>query len=101
MAKITIQNGAFQNPSGVAVVSGFLVLQLSAPAVVSGTGQVVPSQIVIALNASGQAAATQIWPNDQLSPAGTTYSATLQDSNRNQISALGNWSFTGGSTIDL
>src|SRR5438552_3601129 len=99
--KVTVQNGSFQSPTGVANASGFLQLQLSAPAVVNGTGQVAPSLVTIALSTSGQAPATALWGNDNLTPAGTTYIASLLDSNRNQTANFGNWSFTGAGPIEL
>jgi hypothetical protein len=100
-SKITIQNGQFQRPDGSVVANGYLYLQLSSPAVVTSTGLVAPTQVVINLNSSGNAPATQIWGNDQLTPAGTTYQATLQDSNRSQVANFGAWSFTGAGPIEL
>jgi hypothetical protein len=97
--KVTIQNGQFQDAAGVAIV-GTLVLQLSQDAVVSGTGQVAPKAISIVVTA-GQAAATPVWGNDNLTPAGTTYTARLFDTSGALVWGPENWSITGAGPIEI
>jgi len=103
MAKISIQNGQFQSAKGTALAGATLVLKLSNDAVVTGTGQVVSNlPLSITLDASGNAPATAIWPNDQMSPSGTVYVATLFDvSGAPAWTGSQNWSITGSSTIEL
>lgn len=97
--KVTIQNGSFQDAAGTAIV-GTLVLQLLQDAVVSGTGQVAPKAISIAVVA-GQAAATAVWGNDNLSPAGTVYTARLFDTSGAPVWGPENWSLTGAGPIEI
>ena len=98
-SKVTIQNGQFQDATGTAIV-GTLVLQLSQDAIVSGTGTVAPTIISIAVTA-GNAAATPIWGNDNLSPSGTIYVATLFDTSGARVWGPENWSITGAGPIEL
>jgi hypothetical protein len=97
--KVQIQNGAFQDAAGVAIV-GTLILQLSQDAVVSGTGQVAPKAISIAVVA-GQAAATPVWGNDNLTPSGTVYVARLFDTSGAPVWGPENWSITGAGPIEI
>lgn len=94
---------AFQDSQGNVTANGFLILQLSQPSeVTSGGGQIAPLELRITLDATGKIpAATQIWANDELTPTGTTYAASLKDSGNAQIAAFGAWSITGTSPIDV
>jgi hypothetical protein len=98
-SKVTIQNGQFQDAAGTLQV-GTLVIQLSQDAVVSGTGQVAPKAISIVVTA-GQAAATPVWGNDNLTPAGTTYTARLFDASGALVWGPENWSITGAGPIEI
>src|SRR5579859_7577302 len=97
--KVTIQNGQFQDAAGT-LQAGTLVLQLSQDAVVSGTGQVAPKSISITVTA-GNAAATPVWGNDNLTPAGTTYTARLFDTSGALVWGPENWSITGAGPIEI
>jgi hypothetical protein len=103
MALIAISGGNFQDAEGNALAGGSLILQLNNDAVVLGTGQVVSKlPLVITLDENGNAPSTDIWFNDQLSPSGTVYIATLFSASSQPVwSAAQNWSFTGGSPINL
>lgn len=89
----------FQDPKGVVVASGLLVLTLSQNAeVISGGGQVVNQPIFLALDVNGKITNTAIWFNDELSPATTVYRAQLYGSNgMTLIQDFGFWSISGAS----
>src|SRR5579863_3069306 len=103
-------SGTFQNPDGSAVANGILKLTLSQAANISGTAQIAPTEVTIQLNSSGAIPAnTTILANDELTPAGTTYYATLFNGNKNSSGAYvaggqifsQQWSISGTSPIDL
>jgi hypothetical protein len=74
MASLCTIFGTFINPDNSPEANGQLQLTLSQPAVVSGTGQVVPTTITVYLNAEGQIpSGIQVWGNDNLLPSGTIY----------------------------
>lgn len=99
-AKVTIQNGQFQDAAGNNI-TGTLVLQLSQDALVSGTGTIVPGDPVSIVVTAGQAVATPIWGNDNLTPSGTTYTATLFDTSGARVWGPETWSITGAGPIEL
>lgn len=91
----------FQDPSGAVLASGSLTLDLSQPASATGSGEVAPLRVTVALNSSGTFSATNLWANDQLAPNGTTY--RLRAYNNNGLLA-GDWgavSIQGSSPIDV
>jgi hypothetical protein len=98
--KVTIQNGQFQDAAGNAI-TGMLVLQLSQDALVSGTATVAPALPISIVVTAGQAAATPVWGNDNLTPSGTVYRAVLSDSSGAIVWGPENWSFTGAGPIEL
>lgn len=97
--KVTIQNGQFQDAAGTAI-TGTLNLQLSQDAVVTGTGTVAPVTVSIVVTA-GQAVATPIWGNDNLTPSGTVYVARLFDTSGALVWGPENWSITGAGPIEI
>ena len=103
MAKIAVSGGSFQDAEGNPLAGGLLVLTLDSAAVVLGTGQVVNNlPLFITLDSTGNAPSTPIWFNDQLTPSGTAYSATLFSApGKPAWTAAQLWSFTGGSAINL
>jgi hypothetical protein len=79
MAKRQIINGGFQDATGNPLNGGNLRLRLNTDAVVGPTGPQVCANVVtnLVLGATGSVNATgaYVWPNDQMSPAGTVYVA--------------------------
>lgn len=98
MKQITTSVG-FQDAKGTVVALGTLRLQLSQNAEISsGGGQVTAQPIFLPLDANGKITATNIFFNDELSPASTVYSAQLFGSNGCLlITDYGYWSITGAS----
>src|SRR5580765_1649475 len=97
MKQVTTSVG-FQDPLGNLVASGDLILDLSQAAeVTSGGGLIAPKRVVLPLTALGKIAPTNIYFNDELTPSGTTYHATLLDGNLNLIADFGQWSIVGAS----
>lgn len=99
-------SGSFKYQDSSPVAHGILVLELSQPCTISGTGQVAPSVQRVQLDAAGAIpGGTQVYGNDQLTPSGTVYSATVYSGGKDasgayvpagQISNT-NWSLTGTS----
>lgn len=102
--------GKFVYEDNTPVANGILVLALSQPAAISGTGQVVPLVKVVQLDASGNIpGSTQVYGNDVLVPSGTSYVAALYTGALNAATGLyttgaqlfnQNWSLTG-SSVDV
>lgn len=93
----------FQDPLGNLIPApGALVLDLSQSAeVTSGGGLLAPKRVVLPLVLlTGRIAPTLIYFNDELSPSGTTYHATLIDGNTNLVADFGQW-FIAGVSADL
>src|SRR4051812_28726087 len=99
---IILTGGSFQNVAGVAVTNGTLRLELSQEAKVIVGGQVIPTLLDIPLNASGSITTnTSVYGNDELTPSGTTYRATVFDSNGARVYGPQTWSLTGGGTLNV
>jgi hypothetical protein len=105
---ITLSGGAFQDAGGNKLVGGRLVLQLSTDAQETTTnpdGQVVSQlPITIALDANGNAPATQVYSNAELTPAGTYYTVRLYSSAGQLVWAKPQtWVFSqaSGESIDI
>lgn len=65
-------------PDGSPVANGRLFLKLSKDAFAFGVNQVASSLISFTLDVNGNIPAnTQIWANDELTPAGTTYAVSV------------------------
>lgn len=104
---MTTLTGKFVYEDNTPVANGILVLTLSQPCIISGTGQIVPLVKVIQLDASGNIpAAVTVYGNDALTPAGTTYTACLYTGVLDNATGLYNtgaqlfslaWSITGAS----
>jgi len=91
----------FKDPLGVLVANGNLILDLSQSAeVISGGGLVVPTRVILPLDATAKITSTPIFFNDELTPSGTTYSATLLNSAGSRVANFGAWSLSGAS-VDL
>ena len=96
----SITGGLFQDPLGN-LVTGNLLLILSQDAQVTGSnGQVAPKSVRIPV-AAGSIASTPIWFNDQLTPSGTVYTATVYDAAGNKVYGPENWSIQGASPVDI
>lgn len=73
----TIQ-GTFQFPDGSPAINAVLYLKLSQDAVAFGTSQIAPRVITVTLDGSGQIpGGTSIYANDELTPFGTVYIASV------------------------
>lgn len=100
MSKII--TGTWLYTSGLAVANGTLYLTLSQDAVVVGTSQVAPAIYAITLNSSGQIPAnTYILANDELSPSGTVYKASVIASGGERVWGEQFLAITGASPINL
>lgn len=73
MAKRQIINGAWQDPTGNPLALGYLTFRLNVDA--QNGVQIARGRLVtVPLDVNGNIAGTVLlWPNDQLTPAGTTY----------------------------
>lgn len=93
---------AFTDPQGNPLANGFLILQLSQNVeVTAGGGQVVPKMVPVPLDATGKIPAnTEVLGNDELTPSGTTYTATVTEAGGTGY-PLGKWSIAGASPIDV
>jgi hypothetical protein len=100
--QITATN-PFQDPQAVVVSNGSLTLDLSQPAMVSGSGEIVPTRVTILLDTTGKIAnqPVNLWANDQLTPVGTTYRLRVYNSNGLLVSDIGQVSIVGASPIDI
>ena len=103
MAIDTLSGGAFQDPAGNLIANGSITFQLSAPALVSGTGQVVPNgTISYALDGNGNiVAGAKLYGNDQLIPSGTFYIVNIFSAGGAPVRGPENWSLSGVSPISL
>jgi len=94
--------GQWLYPNGSQVSNGILTLQLSQDATASGTGQVAPLVIKINLNSAGSIpVSTSIFANDELSPAGTTYIAVVNEPGGGRVWGPEILPITGASPINL
>lgn len=94
--------GTWVYADSTAVANGVLYLTLSQDAVVVSTGQVAPSIIAINLTANGQIPAnTSIYANDELSPSGTVYKATVVATGGGRVWGPEFLAITGVSPIDI
>lgn len=100
---ITLTGGAFTDPKGTAVALGKLRLELSQDAkVAAGNGQIAPLMVDIALNVSGSITTnTAIYGNDELTPSGTYYRATVYDANNGRVYGPQLWQLNGGGTLNV
>lgn len=97
MKQVTTSVG-FQDPFGALISLGDLILDLTQDGVViTGGGQIANRRVVLPLDAAGKITPTNIWFNDELTPANTTYRATLMDNNLNMFTDFGRWSIVGAS----
>lgn len=97
-----ITGGGYQNSNGVACAGCILYLQLPVDATVTGTGQIVPNVNSYQLDANGNVPAnSNLWANDQLTPSGLTYKATLTNAGGGRIWGPEFLSITGVSPISL
>lgn len=101
--KQIISSVAFQDPQGTVLANGFLTLDLSQAAVITGSGgQVAPIRVDVALDANGKVPVpTLIYGNDQLTPSGTSYYVRVYNSNNLLVSTPGPWIIQGTSPIDV
>src|SRR6516164_11858654 len=98
----TITGGGYQYPNGSPCASCTLTLQLTIDATVSGTGQIVPKLLSYILDGSGNVpSGSTIWGNDQLTPSGTTYKASLAAVGGGQLWGPEYLSIAGTSPINL
>lgn len=100
MAIKAITGGGFQDAQGNKIVSGLLVLRLSQDGNVSGSGQIAPSTVSFTTDSSGNVSGS-LWFNDQITPSGTVYYATLFDASSNKVWGPEAWSLTGSSPLDV
>lgn len=98
-----IFGGSFQDAGGNVLANGSITFQLSSPAMVSGTGQIVQAVVqTFTLNTSGSVpASTPLWGNDQLTPSGTYYIVRIFNTAGALVRGPENWIITGASPIDL
>lgn len=94
--------GTWVDPAGNPVANGRLFLRLSQDAVAIGTNQIAPSLVSVTLNASGQIpASTQVWANDELTPAGTVYIASVLAAGGGLVWGSESLFISGASPINL
>lgn len=91
----------YQDPTGAALAGGLLTLDLSQPATATGSGEVAPLRVDVILNSTGKFSATNLWANDQLLPAGTTYRLQVYNANGLLVADFGALSIVGASPIDI
>lgn len=103
MAIDTLTGGGFQDSAGNKIALGSITFQLSTPALVTGTGQVVQDvPISYALDANGNiASGSTLWGNDQLTPAGTSYTVNILNANGALVRGPEVWVIAGTSPISL
>lgn len=95
-------SGNWQDASGTPVSNGRLFLRLSQDATAISTGQIAPSLVSIPLDINGNIPAnTKIWANDELSPTGTTYTASVLAQGGGLVWGAESLSITGASPINL
>jgi len=94
--------GSFQDPFGVTLSRGFIALDLSETALITGGGELSTQRVVINLDVNGKVAAGQLlYGNDQLTPSTTTYRMTVYYSNGNFAANWGRQRITGSAPMDL
>lgn len=97
-----ITGGAFQFCDGTPLAGGSLTLTLSQDAVVVGTGTVIrATPIRLTLDGSGNIPSTAVFFNDELSPAGTFYTAQVSDPSGAIVYAPTSWIFAGATGLNL
>ncbi len=97
-----ILTGQFTNPQGNGIANGTLTLVLSQDAKRLTNGQVSPTQVTLSLDATGSITGSpSVFGNDELSPSGTVYRATVYDANGNSVYGPEAYSISGGSVLDL
>lgn len=101
MASPDTITGTWSNPDGSAVANGYLYLNLSQAATITGTSQIAPTTISFQLTAAGALPSnSQIYGNDQLNPTGTVYYARVTNAAGQNVWAQ-TLSITGSSPINL
>lgn len=77
-----IINGGWQDALGNPLALGYLTFRLNTDAVTGTNSQIVAGRVTrVSLDADGNIAGTVLlWPNDQLTPSGTTYHIKAFDS---------------------
>jgi hypothetical protein len=94
--------GTFLTPGGAPAAGATLRLQLSQDATILGLGQIAPLRYYVTLNSEGQIpAGTTIWPNDNMTPSGTYYTATLTMPGFERAYGPEVWQISGSSPINL
>jgi len=99
----TLTNGSFQFPTGALVAGGTLQLDLSDSAAIIAGGQLAPRSVRFTLDTNGDvlsSPASIIYGNDELTPSGTFYRATVRDATGTQVYSQ-IWILQGTSPIDL
>lgn len=101
--KTIFSSVAFQDPQGVVLANGVLILDLNSPGIIASSGgQIVPTTVAIPLTSAGQIPAnTLLYCNDQIQPGGTVYKMRLFNGNGLLVSGPNYWSIAGTSPIDL
>lgn len=100
--KTITSSTAFQDPQGNVLANGSITFDLSAPAEVTGGGQIVPTRVEVILTSAGLIpASTVIWANDQINPTNTVYFVSIYNSNGLLVSGPLFWRISGSSPIDL
>jgi hypothetical protein len=96
---------AFADLQGYTLSNGTLIPTLSAPAILSGDGQFVPTSVTInPISAGVVLAGFQMYTNNQMAPTGTTHITRNYNSNGLLVStpcARAGWILSGASPIDL
>lgn len=100
MSKVV--TGQFQYPNGTPAASATLQLQLSQDATVTSTSQIAPTLLYIVLDSEGNIPAeTVVWANDELTPSGTYYIASVKAPNFGFVYGPENWPIAGTSPINV
>lgn len=102
----TLSGGSFRDSGNNLIASGSITFQLSAPALVASTGQIVPNvPITYNLDSSADIVSSNptpyLWGNDQLSPSGTYYIVTIRNAAGAIVRGPENWVIQGSSPIDI
>lgn len=96
----TLTGGPWQDPHGIVVANGTLVLTLSQDAQISGGGQAAPRTVSFALDSSGNVNGATVYGNDILSPAGTFYSAEVLNSGGSRVWGPEIWVLVSNTTTN-
>lgn len=83
MARVTLEDGGFQNEAGLPLANGYLTMQPSQEMIDTATLVViVQTTVKIPLDANGNVAgAPQVYANDTATPSGTYYNVMLYANN--------------------